>query len=71
MAQQRIERDAEIVGHNIGGDLEGAGIGIDLDLGEVRAVWKGHERILGREFLAGARPAREVGKRDRAIGATR
>ena len=36
--QQRIERHAEIVDDDIVDDLDDAGRGIDLDLGDMRAV---------------------------------
>ena len=70
--EQRVERDAEIIDHDIGDDLRGAGVGIDLDLGKMRAVGErrgfGHESIIGRQFLLRARAAGEIGERDGAVG---
>ena len=52
--QQRIERDAEVVDHDIADDRGHAGVGIDLDLGDVRAV------RIGRRLGARIRPPRSA-----------
>ena len=48
--QQWIERHADIVHHHIVDEMHGAGVGIDLDLGEMRAIGiggsQGRKRVL-------------------------
>ena len=72
--QQGIERYAEIVDHTIVHDPCRTGLGIDLDLGEMRAVGVGRllrgESVLGRErAAAGAGMPGEIGKGDHAVRA--
>ena len=71
--QQRIERHAKVVDHDVIGEPAAASLGVDLDLGQMRTVGIGrglrHKGVLDRKFFGCARAAGELGERDRAIGA--
>ena len=64
--QQRIERGAEIIDHDVVQDRRRAGVRIDLDLGDVRAIRI--SRRLDAELLpppAASRATRSDARRDR------
>ena len=45
LAQQRVQHRADIVDRDIAGELHLAGLGVDLDLGEMRAARKGRRAV--------------------------
>ena len=72
--QQRIKRGAEVIDNDVTHDVRRAGVRIDFDFGDVRAIRK--RRRLDAELLRRAqfvgrrvRMRGEIGKRDHAVGA--
>ena len=61
--QQRIERGAEVIDNDVIDDPRGAGFGIDLNFGNMRAVWI--SRRLDAELF---RRAQFLGRRARMRG---
>src|SRR6185312_9998381 len=78
---QRIHDGAEIVDHRIFDDLDDAGLGIELDLGDMAAIREGRGRRLGDEIHierggnalgqidAGANAVGQIENTDRAVRA--
>ena len=78
--QQRIDDGAEIIDAGVAHDLHDAGLGIDLDLGDVATVGEGRRHRLGRmvdvergghafRHVAFAHASREIHDVDGAVGA--
>ncbi len=65
-----VDDAAAIVDRHVAHDVDYAGVGIDLDLGDVRAAGKGHRRrhAVERVELAGIAP-RHFLERDAEVGA--
>ena len=69
LEQQRIDHRAEIVDDGVALDLHVAGIGIDLDLGDVAAVGKRFGG--GRPCMSGVEPRLHAGRQLRWIARRR
>ena len=48
--QQRVDDRAEIIDESIADDLDHAGLGVDLDLGDVAAIGEGRGRAVGDQL---------------------
>ncbi len=80
LGEQRVDERAEVVDHRVFHHRDCAGIGIDLDLGDVTAIGKGRGRIVGdqtnverlrqfrRQLHAAAQARRQLHDTDRTVG---